>query len=141
MKSLHWQDLLRRHPVFSSITDVELSHLLTDEASYERTYEQDNLVIRLGDRSDSVFVIGAGSVQVTVFSTVVAILKEGEFFGEIAALERKPRSASVTARERCTLLEIQGEEFRKLLEAHPDIAATIRAQASARLSQSGKQQP
>jgi CRP-like cAMP-binding protein len=141
MKSLHWKDLLRRHPIFSSFTEAELSHLLTDEASHERTCGQDTLVIRSGDLSDSVFVIGAGSVQVTVLGTVVAILKEGEFFGEIAALERKPRSASVTARERCTLLEVQGEEFRKLLEAHPDIAATVRAQASARLSQSGKQQP
>jgi CRP-like cAMP-binding protein len=66
-------------------------------------------------------------------------LKEWEFFGEMAVLERKPRSATVTAREDCLVLEVKEEEFLKLLEAHPDMQAKVRAKMSERVSQSSQQ--
>ena len=50
-----------------------------------------------------------------------------------------PRSAMVTARENCMLLEVKGEEFRKLLEARPDIRSKVRATMSERLGHSSQQ--
>jgi CRP-like cAMP-binding protein len=135
MKSFHWSDLLRDHPIFSSLTEEEITHLLRDDVSLEKNYPPDSLILRQGDAGDSILLLGSGSVQVAVSGTPVAILEKGEIFGEIAVLERKPRSATVTAREHCVLLEVSGEEFRKLLEAHTDMRTKVRAKMSARLNQ------
>jgi CRP/FNR family cyclic AMP-dependent transcriptional regulator len=135
MKSFNWPDLLRGHLIFSSLTEEEVTHLLRDDASLEKNYPPDSLILRQGEAGDSICVIGSGSVQVVVSGTPVAVLEKGEIFGEIAALERKPRSATVTAREHCLLLEISGEEFRQLLVAHSDMNTKVRAKMSARLNQ------
>ena len=134
-KSFNWQEFLKGHPIFSSIAETEAAHLLTDEASQERACVRDDLIVRAGEPGDSFFLIGAGSVQVTVLGNPIAVLGKGDFFGEIAVLERQPRSASVTAREPCTLLEIAGEAFHRLLAAHPEIDTKLRATASLRLGQ------
>ena len=139
MKSVNWPDFLRGHPIFSSLTEEEISRLLKDEVSQERAYSQNSVILREGEFGDSIFLIGSGSAQVILFGTPLAVLKEGEFFGEMAVLERKPRSATVTAREDCLVLEVKEEEFLKLLEAHPDMQAKVRAKMSERVSQSSQQ--
>jgi CRP/FNR family cyclic AMP-dependent transcriptional regulator len=63
----------------------------------------------------------------------VAILGPGEFFGEMAVLEGRPRMAAVIARDRCTLLEIDGARFREFLIRHPEIEFKIAAKLSQRL--------
>jgi CRP-like cAMP-binding protein len=134
MQSVNWPDFFKHHPIFSSLDEAEVGQLLKSGAAQERVYPQGSVIITQGDPGDSVFLIGSGSVQVTI-GVPVAVLKEGEFFGEIAVLERKPRTATVSAKENCLLLEIAGEEFRKLLAAHPEIRSKVYAKMSARLSQ------
>ena len=126
MKSVNWQDLLCSHPLFSSLNENEIASLLRDEVSQERVYPQGAVILRGGEVGDSVFLISSGSVQVTLWGTgeprtQLAVLQAGEIFGEMAVLERRPRSATVSARENCLLLEVAGEEIRKLLEAHPEM--------------------
>ena len=126
MKSFNWQNLLRSHHVFSSLDEKEIANLLRDEVSQERVYPQDTVILRGGEVGDSIFLISSGSVQVTLWGTgeprtQLAVLQAGEIFGEMAVLERRPRSATVSARENCLLLEVAGEEIRKLLEAHPEM--------------------
>jgi CRP-like cAMP-binding protein len=134
MQSVNWQDFFKHHPIFSSLKEAEVEQMLKGGAVQERTYSQGSVIITQGDSADSVFLIGAGSVEVSI-GVPVAVLKEGEFFGEIAAIERKPRTATVSAKENCLLLEISGDEFRKLLAAHPDIQSKVQAKISTRLSQ------
>src|SRR5262249_16332746 len=110
----------------------------------ERAYPQGGVVVREGESGDSLFLIGAGSAQVTLQGPdgqprPLAVLKAGEFFGEVAVLERRPRSATVTARKSCRLLEIKGEEFRSLLAAHADIRSKVYAKMSERLGQPHQQ--
>ena len=123
MKSFNWQNLLRSHPIFSSLSEEEIAHLLRDEVSQERVYPQGAVILRGGGVGDSLFLISSGSVQITLGGTggplfSLAILQAGEIFGEMAVLERRPRSATVLAKEDCLLLEVAGTEIRKLLEAH-----------------------
>ena len=123
MKSFNWHNLLRSHPIFSSLSEEEIASLLRDEVSQERVYSQGAVILRGGEVGDSVFLISSGSVQVTLWGTggplfPLAILQAGEIFGEMAVLERRPRSATVLAKEDCLLLEVAGEEIRNLLEAH-----------------------
>jgi CRP/FNR family cyclic AMP-dependent transcriptional regulator len=130
MKSFNWQTLLRSQPLFSSLTEEEIANLLRDEVSHERVYPPDTVILREGEVSDSIFLIGSGSVLVTLQGTrgplrPLAILQAGEIFGEMAVLERKPRSATVVAREQCLLLEVAGEEIRKLLEVHLEVQVKL----------------
>jgi len=134
MQSMNWPDFFKHHPTFSSLNEAEVAQLLKSGFAQERAYPQGSVVITQGDSGDSVFLIGSGSVQVTI-GVPITVLTEGDFFGEIAAIERKPRTATVSAKENCLLLEIAGDEFRKLLAAHPEIQSKVQAKMSTRLSQ------
>ena len=144
MKSFNWQNFLRSHPIFSSLNEEEIANLLRDEASQERAYPQGTVILRGGEVGDSVFLISSGSVQVTLGGTrgplsSLAILQAGEIFGEMAVLERRPRSATVFAKEDCLLLEIAGEAIRKLLEAHLEIQVKMYTVIRDRLRQASPQ--
>ena len=144
MKSVNWQNLLCGHPIFSSLNEDEIASLLRDEVSQERAYPQGAVILRGGEVGDSVFLISSGSVQVTLGGTgapffPLAILQAGEIFGEMAVLERRPRSATVLAKENCLLLEIAGEEIRKLLEAHLEMQVKMYTIIRDRLRQASQQ--
>jgi len=130
MKSFNWQNFLRSHPLFSTLSEEEIAHLLRDEVSQERNCPQDTAILREGEVGDSVFLISSGSVQVMLQgmgrpAIELAVLQAGEIFGEMAVLERRPRSATVVAKENCLLLEIVGEAIRKLLETHPEMQVKL----------------
>ena len=140
MKSFNWQNLLRSHPIFSSLNEEEIVNLLKDEVSQERVYPQGVIILRGGEVGDSVFLISSGSVQIALRGSEgpvfpLAVLQAGEIFGEMAVLERRPRSATVLARENCVLLEIAGKEIRKLLEAHPEVQVKMYTVVRDRLKQ------
>jgi CRP/FNR family cyclic AMP-dependent transcriptional regulator len=140
MKSLDWQNILRSHPIFSSLNEEEIMNLLGDEVSHERIYPQGAVIVKGGEVGDSVFLIRSGSVQVTLQGTEgpvfpLAVLQAGEIFGEMAVLERRPRSATVAARENCVLLEIAGKEIRKLLDEHLEMQVKMYTVIRDRLKQ------
>jgi CRP-like cAMP-binding protein len=144
MKSSNWQNLLRSHPAFSSLNEEEIANLLRDEVSQERVFPQGAVILRGGEVGDSIFLIGSGAVQVALWGTVgppfsLAILQAGEIFGEMAVLERRPRSATVLAKENCLLLEIAGKEIRKLLEAHLELQVKMYTIIRDRLRQASQQ--
>lgn len=127
MKTFPWRDFLRKHPMFSSVRDAKkLEVLLEDSASTERSVGQDEVILRQGELGDSVYVIGSGSVEAILDPGAgapisLAVLGRGEVFGEIALIERRPRSATVRAKEQSLVLELHGPPFRELMDDHPDI--------------------
>jgi CRP/FNR family transcriptional regulator, cyclic AMP receptor protein len=144
MKSFDWHKLLRSHPIFSGLNEEEIANLLRDEISQERVYSEGTVILRENEVGDSVFLIGSGSVQVALWGAngpriPLAVIQVGEIFGEMAVLERKPRSATVTAKERCMVLEISGKEVRALLEAHPEIEVKLYTEVRDRLKQANRQ--
>jgi CRP-like cAMP-binding protein len=96
------------------------------------------VIIREGEFSDSVFLIGTGSVQVVLqgkdgYEINISTLGKGEFFGEMASVERIPRSATVIARENSTLLEVNGEKFCDIMRENPIVAFNVLLKLSERL--------
>ena len=74
-------------------------------------------VVALGARSTGVYVVLQGRVQVTLFSlggreVILRDLGEGDMFGELAAIDGQPRSASIVALSDCQLASIPAEAFR-----------------------------
>lgn len=138
MKTFDWQGCFKDHPVFWDLVEDELTKLLDDELTREIICQPNQVIVREGDQGDSVFFVGAGEVNIVLQADSgpganVAILGPGEFFGEMAVLEGRPRMATVIARDRCTLLEIDGARFREFLIRHPEIEFKIAAKLSQRL--------
>jgi serine/threonine protein phosphatase PrpC len=79
-------------------------------------------IIREGDKSEHLYVIVEGNVQVERDRLPIAQLGTGSHFGEMALLNQKPRSATVTALEPTTLLCLERGSFHQLMSHEPGIA-------------------
>jgi voltage-gated potassium channel len=90
-------------------------------------------IVRRGEPADAMFFIVSGEVEVDVQPYPVRLGK-GQYFGEIALLRDTVRTATVTAVTECQLLALDVADFRRLLEAHPDLKATITEVAERRQS-------
>ncbi|MBX3423506.1 MAG: ATP-binding cassette domain-containing protein [Pirellulaceae bacterium] len=86
----------------------------------------DQVVIREGDIGDRFFLIREGSVSVRRSGTEVAVLSEGDFFGEVALLYNQPRNATVVTREPCVLYTLHQDHFRLAMSQQASFEAEIR---------------
>lgn len=80
-------------------------------------------IIREGESSEHLYVIVQGTVRVEREGEKVATLGAGTHFGEMALLNQKPRSATVIAEERSTLLRLERQDFHDLIAHEPTIAS------------------
>jgi CRP-like cAMP-binding protein len=138
MKNFPWEDLLRRHPIFSHLSAKEIDQLLEDKVSEEKECPQHSVILREGELGDSIFLIGSGSVQIVLNGKdgreiLLAIFRNGDVFGEMGLFQQRPRSATVIANEPCILLEIKGDEFLKLAHMYPDMELKMLLSLSERL--------
>ena len=92
------------------------------------------MIIRKGQVGDCMYFIAAGEVEVDLPGKKVR-LGEGAFFGEMALLGNNLRSASITTTRVSRLLVLDLVDFRMLMARHPDLAATIDAEAKRRTSE------
>lgn len=95
----------------------------------EMTAEQGETVLREGEPGAALYLIEEGSVMVCKRrgegEEILALLDAGECFGEMALIERSPRSASVVALEPCRFLVVRGEGLALLLEQDAAFAARL----------------
>ena len=125
-----WQTVARV-PVFTGLDAAriaEIARLLKREivpAKYA--------VVRRGEPADAMFFIMSGEVEVDVAPTPRR-MGRGQFFGEIALLRDTLRTATVTTVTECELLALDVADFRRLLDAHPEVKASIIQVAEQRLS-------
>ena len=95
-------------------------------------------LVSLGAGSDSVYVVLKGRVQVTLYSmggreVILRTLAEGALFGELAAIDGKPRSATIVAASDCTLAAIDGAVFREAVAADPESALWLARRLTAQI--------
>jgi CRP-like cAMP-binding protein len=100
-------------------------------------FEAGEMILNHLDTSDDVFFIVQGGARVILYSDTGKVvsfrdLGPGDTFGEIPAIDRGPRSASVEARTDCTLASMPARVFRELLRAEPVFTlAVLRQQVGA----------
>lgn len=107
-------ETLQRSPLFEMLAQPELQ--LLAELSRERKFAAGEVVFEEGDLGDSLFVIGAGDVEVVRGKTILTTLKAPQFFGEMSLVDKEYRSATVRARSEAVLLQLTAENlttFRK----------------------------
>jgi len=98
-------------------------------ASVRHVFTADELVIRAGDAGSSMFVVHNGRVQVQITENgrarPVAVLNEGDFFGEMALFTGEPRAATVVALEETEVLEIGHAAMKLIFETNPDLVESL----------------
>ena len=131
-------DLLAQIPLFQGLADDDrevLAGRLT-----ERSFKSGDIVFSQGDRGASMYIVQSGAVQIYLPSkdqdtppVVLRDLHTGEFFGELAIFDDKPRSASVRVQVDAVLLELTREELGEHLGRSRTAAMTILAEMADRL--------
>lgn len=83
------------------------------------SFEAGDIIIRQGDPADYVFSLFEGCADVLVDDVVVGEVNEGEVLGAIAVLTHAPRSATVKARTRCSVVKVPKDQFTHLIRTNP----------------------
>jgi CRP-like cAMP-binding protein len=116
------QDAGRRLGEFALFTDLEESERKSiEQRCHKRTYARNETILDKGSQSREVFFVLKGSVSVITFSpagreVTLAAVKAGDFFGELAAIDGQPRSASVSAIEKTEIAIMPPELFNELVK-------------------------
>ena len=107
----------------------------TDRVDLERLavargYRAGTTVFCEGDPSDGIVVVVSGRAKVTGAGVdgqdvVLSVVREGEIVGELAGLDHRVRSASLTTLEPARLLFVRGDDFASYLATHPNVTALL----------------
>jgi voltage-gated potassium channel len=101
-----------------------------------RRVERGERLIRKGDQADSMYFIVSGEVEVDAQAgTPKGQLAAGDFFGEIALIAERERTATITALTPCKLLVLHKDDFVRFMNAHPDLKNAVREAAKRRLEE------
>jgi CRP/FNR family transcriptional regulator len=113
-------DLLRQVPLFAELDDRDLN-VLADEFN-ERRFAAGDAIALEGEGGLMFFVVESGEASVEVHGEEVATLGPGASFGEIALIDRRPRTATVTAVSDLRTYALPVFVFRPFVEARPNVA-------------------
>jgi uncharacterized membrane protein len=129
---------LARVPLFKRLEPHELEHLAEDIDQVN--YNAGETIFSEHDLGDGLYVLETGSVRIWVMDedvseVTLAELKPGDFFGELAVLDRGERSSSATAITDTHLHKLSSDAFQQFLIAHPDAAIDVICEIAQRMRQ------
>src|SRR5471030_6542 len=127
---------LRRIPLFKDFEDAELT--LIASAVTNRRFSKHQFIVREAEPGDTFFIIVSGSVSVCRIApdgreTILSILKEGDFFGEMSMFDSSLRSASIKTLTETEVGAIRQADFLILLDRNPRIGRSLVIALSERL--------
>ncbi len=118
------KELIRKIDFFQPLHEKIISKIA--DVCIEREYSTGDYIVKQGETGLGLFFITSGKVKVEIESngskTVVAQLKDEDFFGELAIIDNKPRSANVVSLEDTRCLLLTRDSFSKLMNRYPEIA-------------------
>ncbi len=134
--------LLASVPIFSELTSLELEEL-SFRMSKQR-YKKNNMILMEDEFGDTFFIISKGIVKITRISeegreVILAMLGEGDFFGEMSLLDGETRSANAIAFDDAEVLILKRHDFIDLLQKYPKIAISLLAEMASRIRKSDHQ--
>lgn len=111
--------VLRSLPLFAMLADDEFAALLP--SIKQHSYPARKSILHAGEASDGVYFILSGRVKILLEDghgreMMVASLGPNEFFGEMAFVDGRPRSATVEAHGACEILHIPAKRLRECLQ-------------------------
>ena len=115
-------DSLRRIPFFAGLSDEDLDGVRTVGTSV--SFAPGETIVREGETGDAMFVVLSGSAEVDVGGRYHT-LGPGDFFGEMALVAARRRTATVKAAADVRAMRIPADGFHAFLLAHPAIAVAM----------------
>lgn len=127
-------NLVAKVPLFRTLDAARIAAVAS--VLRARRAERGERLIRKGDQADSMYFIVSGEVEVdTETGGQKGRLAAGDFFGEIALIADRPRTATINATVPCRLLVLHKDDFEAFMDAHPDLKEAVRVAAKRRLEE------
>ena len=123
-------DRLRGIPLFAAVDEEMLDRIAARFVT--ELYAADREVVREGDPGDRFYVIVRGRVSVERKSQSVAVLSDGDHFGEVALLRNSPRNATIRTTQPTVLLSLPRDSFLRLLDTAPALREQLEASMASR---------
>ncbi|MCL2472156.1 MAG: cyclic nucleotide-binding domain-containing protein [Treponema sp.] len=96
---------------------------------FNRVYPKNSMLFAEGEPGNELFIIQKGSVTIAKVvdnnEVLLAVLKAGDIFGEMALLEAKPRNASAVAYEECQVLAVNRANFERMIITQPQLVSRL----------------
>ena len=122
--------MVARVPLFATMNESEIAEIT--KLLYTRNYLPGVPIVHTGEAGDAMFIIASGEAVAAVARGKHALLKEGDFFGEMALLERRRHKHDVVAKTRCRVYVLDSQALGRLARRHPEIMQRIRKVAETR---------
>jgi voltage-gated potassium channel len=122
--------LLARIPLFSELNAVQIADIM--KMLRAQKVERGATIARRGEPAHAMYLIADGEVEIRLRHKPIR-LGAGHYFGEIAALKKTRRSATIVATQATRLLALDAEDLHGLMDREPQIAKRIQAAARARV--------
>ena len=136
---LYGRRVLEQSPLFAQMDENSRHELIS--LAMPRSFGAGEPVCRVGDPGGSMMAVLAGTVRISMPTVkgkevILADLRPGQLFGEIALLDGKPRSANATALTKCDLLVLERRNVIPFLERNPAACLQLMELLCARIRRS-----
>ena len=135
-------ELLQSVSIFWDLDKDDLGHIANKMVA--KHFENGNYIFLEDSEGEQCFFVLEGSVKVTRLSkdgreVILAMLNEGDFFGEMSLLDGESRSANVIALEKTKVLTLDRNDFVEVVNDYPQIAVQLLKELARRLRKSDRQ--
>jgi CRP-like cAMP-binding protein len=134
-------ELLKDLPLFNKVDLAKLKLLAF--TSERLSYYDNQIIFNEGDPGDAAYIILSGTAVVSIKQGSKALeldrIKKGGFVGDISLLCDVPRTATITAQDSLTTLQIKKDTFFSLIAEFPEIAIEMMRVLAFRLDSTSKQ--
>lgn len=136
------QTFLQNKTIFKGLTKEELDRVVGIMGT--REFKRNEVIFLEGDPGDCLYLVLAGEVRIFKLSPdgrekTLALIGVGDFFGEMALIEAKARSASAGTLTKVKLAVLHRDHFNELIYEHPEIALKMIVQLAERLRRANQQ--
>ena len=113
------KEIIRNVPFMQYFTQQQLEEFHAEGRRLE--LKKDDLIFNEGDTGDTMYIILAGSIEIFKQNKQIAVRGPGDYFGEMAMIESKPRSAGARVMEDTVLFELDHVVFDRFLNSNTRI--------------------
>jgi CRP-like cAMP-binding protein len=132
-------DRLSKVQLFSACSTADLERIAALTTEIE--VKAGTTLIRAGEPGHECFVIESGTAKAELPGGEIRTVSEGEVFGELALLDRAPRSATVTADTDMRLVVLNSREFSTLMDDYASVRQNVLAAVASRIRDAEQPQP